>query len=53
MIAHDGEITVTYAPLEYVNEQARIVLVGITPRRQQAVNALLEAPSSEGGRTSG
>ncbi|MPR06296.1 hypothetical protein [Microvirga tunisiensis] len=34
---------VTYAPFDYVNSRARVVLVGLTPGRQQAVNALLEA----------
>jgi hypothetical protein len=34
---------VTYAPFDHVNRSARVVLVGITPGRQQAVNALLEA----------
>jgi hypothetical protein len=37
----DGQLAVYYAPFEYVNPQARLVLVGITPGRQQAVNALL------------
>jgi hypothetical protein len=35
--------TVTYAPFDYINTNARVVLVGITPGKQQAVNALLEA----------
>jgi hypothetical protein len=39
----DRALAVTYAPFDYVNPSARIVLVGITPGRQQAVNALLEA----------
>ena len=34
---------VTYAPFDHVNRNARVVLVGITPGRQQAVNALVEA----------
>jgi hypothetical protein len=34
---------VTYAPFDHVNRSARVVLVGITPGRKQAVNALVEA----------
>jgi len=41
-VAREGTLEVLYAPFDYVNEQARIVLVGITPGRQQARNALLE-----------
>lgn len=36
-------IEVAYAPFDYVNLGARIVIVGITPGRQQMRNALLEA----------
>ncbi len=43
VLDQDGPLTVTYAPFDYVNTNARVVLVGITPGRQQAVNALLEA----------
>ena len=42
-IASDGALSVYYAPFEYVNPTARLVLVGITPGRTQAVNALTEA----------
>jgi hypothetical protein len=35
-------ITVAYAPFDHVNTSARVVLVGITPGRQQAIAALLE-----------
>jgi hypothetical protein len=38
-----GNISVHYAPFDWVNSQAKIVLVGITPGRTQAVNALREA----------
>lgn len=41
-IAHDGNIEVQYAPFEFINSQARVVLVGITPGRTQMVNALRE-----------
>ncbi|KRB16394.1 hypothetical protein ASD99_08485 [Mesorhizobium sp. Root695] len=36
-------IEVVYAPFDHVNEKADIVIVGITPGRQQMRNALLEA----------
>jgi len=39
----EGDVSVYYAPFEWVNPQARIVLVGITPGKVQAVNALKEA----------
>ncbi|BBE72987.1 hypothetical protein [Oharaeibacter diazotrophicus] len=38
-----GPIQVSYAPFDHLNPAARIVLVGLTPGRQQAVNALVEA----------
>jgi hypothetical protein len=41
-IAQDGRVEVFYAPFEYVNPHARIVLVGITPGRTQMLNALRE-----------
>ena len=37
-----GPLTVSYAPFDHVNQLARVVLVGITPGRQQATNGLLE-----------
>ncbi len=42
-IASDGAIDVCYAPFEYVNPAARVVIVGITPGRTQMLNALKEA----------
>ena len=41
-LALDGNIEVCYAPLEYINRQARVVIVGITPGRTQWLNALAE-----------
>ena len=41
-IAQDGLVEVCYAPFEYINQQARIVIVGITPGRTQMLNALRE-----------
>lgn len=40
LLKKEGKISIYYAPFEYVNENARIVLVGITPGLQQAANAL-------------
>ncbi len=42
-MATDGSLSVCYAPFEYINPQARVVLVGITPGRTQMLNALKEA----------
>jgi hypothetical protein len=42
-LAAEGNLEVYYAPFEAVNPQARLVLVGITPGRVQAANALAEA----------
>lgn len=41
LLKKEGKISIYYAPFEYVNENARIVLVGITPGLQQAANALM------------
>lgn len=42
-LASEGNLEVYYAPFEAVNPEARLVLVGITPGRVQATNALTEA----------
>jgi hypothetical protein len=42
-LVREGDIGVYYAPFDLINSKARVVLVGITPGRTQAVNALLEA----------
>ena len=39
----DGDVKIYYAPFEYLNPQARIVLVGITPGPTQMANANTEA----------
>jgi len=44
-LAQDGDLQVCYAPFEYINPSARVVLVGITPGNQQMVNAVAEARS--------
>jgi hypothetical protein len=42
-LAQEGKIEVCYAPFEFINPQARVVIVGITPGRTQMLNALKEA----------
>jgi len=42
LMARDGSVSVYYAPFEWVNLQAKVVLVGITPGKTQAANALAE-----------
>jgi hypothetical protein len=39
-IASSGNLAVQYAPFDYVNHAAKIVIVGITPGRTQAANAV-------------
>lgn len=43
LLAKEGDVEVCYAPFEYINPQARVVIVGITPGHTQMVNALREA----------
>lgn len=43
LIDEQGSIKIYYAPFEYVNRAARVVLVGITPGPTQMVNANNEA----------
>jgi hypothetical protein len=42
-LAQDGNIEVCYVPFDYLNPQARIVIVGITPGRTQMLKAINEA----------
>lgn len=42
-MASEGALSVYYAPFDWVNTTAKVVLVGITPGRTQAVNALSES----------
>jgi hypothetical protein len=51
LMAQDGAVSVYYAPFEWVNPQARVVLVGITPGKTQAANALSEAQRAIQGGT--
>ena len=39
-LAREGNLRVQWAPIEYVPPSARLAIVGITPGRQQANNAL-------------
>lgn len=42
LIERDGGLSIYYAPFDYVNPAAKVVIVGITPGRTQMVNALVE-----------
>jgi hypothetical protein len=44
-MAGGKRIDIAYAPVDHVNVEARIVIVGLTPGRQQMRNALMEARS--------
>ena len=43
LIEEDGDLSVYYAPFDYINHDAKIVICGITPGFQQAILALEEA----------
>ena len=43
VLARDGDFAISWAPFDHVNLNARVVLVGLTPGRQQAANALIAA----------
>lgn len=43
LLSREGNLQTFYAPFDHINEQARIVICGITPGLQQAMNALKEA----------
>lgn len=42
-MARDGNLSIQYIPFDYVNPEARLVIVGITPGFTQLQNALHEA----------
>jgi hypothetical protein len=42
-VGSEGRLTVQYAPFEWVNPQAKLIIVGITPGETQAIQALEEA----------
>ena len=43
LIASEGRLTIRYAPFDFVNQKAKVVLLGITPGAQQADAAIGEA----------
>jgi hypothetical protein len=43
LVEQDGRIGIYYAPFEYSNPDARVVIVGITPGPTQMANAIAEA----------
>lgn len=43
LMASAGRVSVHYAPFDWINPAAKLVIVGITPGRLQAQNALAEA----------
>ncbi len=42
-LAREGSLSIIYAPFDYIQPAAKLVIVGITPGRVQAENALLSA----------
>ncbi len=42
-IASEGKLAMQYAPFEWINPEAKLIIVGITPGETQAANALWEA----------
>jgi hypothetical protein len=45
-IGREGPLTACYAPFDFIAPDARLVVVGITPGRTQAVNALVAASNA-------
>jgi len=43
LMDRDGHVAIHYAPFDYTNEKAKVVIVGITPGKTQMVNAIAEA----------
>ena len=43
LLDRDGPVSVYYAPFDYINRDAKIVIAGITPGKTQMLNALREA----------
>lgn len=43
LMSSEGDISTYYAPFDYINARAKIVIIGITPGLQQARNSLIEA----------
>lgn len=47
VLKEEGPVTVLYAPFDHIQMKARLVIVGITPGRTQAVNALQAASACQ------
>lgn len=45
-LGRNGSLSVCYAPFDFVASDARLVVVGITPGRTQAINALIAASAA-------
>ena len=43
LMDREGDYSIYYAPLDYVNTQARVVIVGITPGETQMIDSLAHA----------
>ena len=39
LLSKDGNIEIYYAPFDYINPKAKIVIVGITPGLQQMIQS--------------
>lgn len=46
LIDADGDLSIYYIPFDYINQDAKIVIVGITPGFTQLKNALIAAQSN-------
>ena len=46
LINGEGDLSIYYAPLDHINQDAKIVIVGITPGFTQLKNALIAAQSN-------
>lgn len=46
LVFTDGRFQTFYAPFDHINRDAKVVICGITPGKQQALNALEEARKS-------
>ena len=46
LVSTDGRYQTFYAPFDHINRKAKVVLCGITPGKQQAINALEEVRKS-------
>lgn len=52
LLAQDGDLSVYYSPFDYINKEAKIVIVGITPGEQQSKNAFEAAQAAlQAGKT--